>query len=141
VAIITLTSDIGTKDYLPGAIKGRLLSINNSFVICDISHQISPFNYNEAVYIVRNSFSAYPHHSWHLLFINLFDSASAKLVLAFHQGHYFACADNGLLPMIFDGMPEQAIILNHNGVKENNVLSWTTTIGKAIQAIENGKQF
>jgi S-adenosylmethionine hydrolase len=141
VAIITLTSDIGTKDYLPGAVKGRLLSINSSFIICDISHNISPFNYNEAVYIVRNSFSTFPLHTWHLLLVNLFDSARARLLLAFHGGHYFACADNGLLPMIFDEMPEQVIAIRQPPGYENNVLSWITQVGNAIQAVENGKAF
>jgi S-adenosylmethionine hydrolase len=141
VAIITLTSDIGTKDYLPGAIKGRLLSIDRSFIISDISHNISPFNYNEAVYIVRNSFCVFPHHTWHLLLVNLFDSANARLLLAFHEGHYFACADNGLLPMIFDETPQQVISIKRNPGHENDVLSWITQVGNCIQAVENGKAF
>lgn len=141
MAIITLTSDIGTKDYLPGAVKGRLLSINNSFIICDISHNVAPFNYNEAVYIVRNSFSSYPLHSWHLLLINLFDTPLTRILIAFHEGHYFACADNGFLPMVFDGMPEQAIFLPENSTGENNVLSWVSRVGNAIQSIENGMAF
>lgn len=141
MAIITLTSDIGTKDYLPGAVKGRLLSINASFVISDISHNIAPFNYNEAVYIVRNSFAAYPLHSWHLLLINLFDTANSRLLLAYHEGHYFACADNGLLPMIFDRMPEQTVYLPTSTNNDGNVLSWVSRVGNAIQAVEKGISF
>lgn len=139
MAIITLTSDIGTKDYLTGAIKGRLLSINSSFNLADISHSIAPFNYSEAVYIVRNSFSAFPKHSWHLLLVNLFDTADANIILAYHEGHYFACADNGLLPMMFDGMPEQAVSIPFGS--NSNVLSWVAAVGNAIQAMEGGSAF
>lgn len=141
MAIITLTSDIGPKDYLAGAVKGRLLSVNSSFTIADITHNISPFNYNEAVYIIRNSFTAFPQHTWHLLLINLFDNANSNIVLAYHEGHYFACSDNGLLPMIFDGMPEHAIVIPFGGYKENNVLQWVDKIACAIQDLENGKSF
>ena len=139
MAIITLTSDIGTKDYLAGAVKGRLLSINSSFTIADISHNISPFNYNEAVYIVRNSFHAFPLNSWHILLINLFDTPLTSIILAWHNGHYFACADNGLLPMIFDGLPEQAVLLPANG--SANVMDWVAIVGKAIEEMEAGKAF
>jgi S-adenosyl-L-methionine hydrolase (adenosine-forming) len=51
MAIITLTSDIGTQDFLVGAIKGQLLQINPSFNIVDISHNLSPFNYPQAAYV------------------------------------------------------------------------------------------
>ena len=140
MAIITLTSDIGTKDYLAGAVKGRLLSINPTFIIADISHNIAPFNYNEAVYIVRNSFHSFPKHSWHLLLVNLFDAVVPNIILAWHEGHYFACADNGLLPMVFDGMPEQSVLLSYPE-KAMNVMTWVDIVGKAIQAMENGKSF
>ncbi len=141
MAIITLTSDIGTKDYLTGAIKGRLLSVNNAFVIADISHGISAFNYNEAAYLIRNAYKAFPQHSWHLLLINLFDNAHAGIILAFHNGHYFACANNGLLTMVFDGMPEQAIAVPFGENGENNVLQWVDKVAVAIQQVEEGKAF
>lgn len=140
MAIITLTSDIGTKDYLAGAVKGRLLSIHSSFIIADISHNIAPFNYNEAVYIVRNSFPSFPKHSWHLLLVNLFDAAVPNILLAWHEGHYFACADNGLLPMVFDGMPEQSVLLPYPE-KAMNVMTWVDIVGNAILDMENGKSF
>lgn len=139
MAIITLTSDIGTKDYLPGAIKGCLLQANPSANIFDITHDISPYNYNEAVYIIKNSFAHFPKHSWHLLLVNMFDAVDSRLLLAYHQGHYFACADNGLLPMVFDGVPEQVLELPMQ--KSNNVLEWAGAVAKAIASVENGGAF
>ena len=44
MAIITLTSDYGTKDYLTAAIKGAILSEAPEAQIVDISHKIAPFN-------------------------------------------------------------------------------------------------
>ena len=48
MAIITLTSDYGNKDYFTAAIKGAILSESPSAQIIDISHQVSPFNIQEA---------------------------------------------------------------------------------------------
>ena len=44
MAIITLTTDYGNKDYFTAAIKGAILSEAPEVQIIDISHQISPFN-------------------------------------------------------------------------------------------------
>ncbi|MEO5943307.1 MAG: SAM-dependent chlorinase/fluorinase, partial [Ferruginibacter sp.] len=49
--LITLTSDIGVQDFMPGAIKGQLLQANGSFNIVDITHLLSPFNYPQAAYV------------------------------------------------------------------------------------------
>jgi len=39
--IITLATDIGQSDYLVAAIKGQLLTYNQSYNIIDITHQLS----------------------------------------------------------------------------------------------------
>ena len=48
MGIITLTSDYGKKDYFNAAIKGAILSQSPEIKIVDISHEISPFNIQEA---------------------------------------------------------------------------------------------
>ena len=63
MALITLTSDIGHKDYLIGAIKGLLLQQDPAFQLMDISHELSPFNYPQAAYICRNAIRHFPPFS------------------------------------------------------------------------------
>lgn len=43
--------------------------------------------------------------------------------------------------MIFDGLPEQVIEIKRPAGIENNLLSWISLVGKAVQAIENGLAF
>ncbi|MFN9980102.1 MAG: SAM-dependent chlorinase/fluorinase, partial [bacterium] len=50
MALITLTSDIGSPDYLVGAIKAQLLQLIPDAQLIDISHHIPPFNYPQASY-------------------------------------------------------------------------------------------
>jgi S-adenosyl-L-methionine hydrolase (adenosine-forming) len=44
MAIITLTTDFGTKDHFVSAIKGAIHCELEHPIIVDISHEISPFN-------------------------------------------------------------------------------------------------
>ena len=55
--LVTLTSDIGQKDFLTGGIKGQLLQVNSNFSIIDITHQLSPFNYPQAIIAAANVMS------------------------------------------------------------------------------------
>ncbi len=130
--IITLTSDIGQKDYLAGAIKGRLWQKNSQWQIADLSHQVSPFNYNEAAYFVRSGYPHFPVGSWHLVLVNLFDKAQPSCLLASYRGHYFACPDNGLLPMILDGQPDELVRVPMLETQVPHLMSWIDAIGNAI---------
>ena len=50
MAIITLTTDYGNKDYFTAAIKGAILSEAPEVQVIDISHQISPFRHPQILY-------------------------------------------------------------------------------------------
>ena len=79
--ILTLTSDIGQKDFLVGAIKGQILQVNESFNLVDIAHQLTPFNYPQAAYVCRNAYKNFPAESFHLVLVNLFDNKPEHLLL------------------------------------------------------------
>ena len=66
MAIITLTTDYGNKDYFTAAIKGAILSEAPEVQIIDISHQISPFNIMETAYVIENSYKHFPEKTIHI---------------------------------------------------------------------------
>ena len=138
MSIITLTSDFGPQDYLAGAVKGQLLSIDPNFNVVDISHQITPFNYAQAAYVCKNAFRHFPEHTCHLLLINLFDKKPEQLLLAYHKGHYFLGADNGLLTMILEEKPEVVIGLPLPDSRVRNTLYCTQIMGHAIKLLQDG---
>jgi S-adenosylmethionine hydrolase len=138
VSIVTITSDFGGKDYIAGAFKGRLLKQFAECRFIDITHEVEPFNFAEAAYIIRNSVLHFPENSFHLLLVDLFDSAKCFPVLAYHEGHYFGAPDNGLLPMVLGTQPEMAVLLNLPAGQQFNTLAWADTFGKAIKHIEEG---
>ena len=90
--LITLTTDIGQRDFLVGGIKGQLLQHAGDCPIIDITHQLSPFNYPQAAYVCRNAFKNFPIGTCHMVLVNLFDEKPEHLLLAEHNGHFIGCA-------------------------------------------------
>lgn len=138
MALLTLTSDIGQQDYLVGAIKGQLLQINAGFIIVDITHQLSPFNYPQSAYVCRNAIRNFPDLTYHIILVNLFEQRPEKLLLAFYKKQYILCADNGLLTMILEDKPELVIGLPLNKSNIKNTLYCAQVFGKAINDIVKG---
>jgi S-adenosyl-L-methionine hydrolase (adenosine-forming) len=138
MALITLTSDIGVKDYLIGAIKGQLVQIDPAFQLVDVSHELSPFNYPQAAYVCRNAIRHFPPFTFHIILVNLFEKKPEQLLLAFHKEQYLLCADNGLLNMILEGRPEMVIGLPLDRTAVKNTLYCVRVMGQAIQQLSNG---
>jgi len=110
--VITLTSDWGKKDFYRGAVKGAILRQLPEAVIIDISHEIPPFDLNQAAFIIRNFYSNFPEGTIHILAINTEASIETPHTVVFHKGHYFISADNGIFSLIFNEVPEKIIELD-----------------------------
>ena len=140
MSLITLTTDIGQRDFLVGGIKGQLLQNTNQYSIIDITHQLSPFNYPQAAYVCRNAIKNFPPGTIHLVMVNLFDQKPEHLLLAYHNGYYIGCADNGLLTMILEELPEKVVALAMDKTAPKNLVYCTSIFGKAINDIAAGKK-
>jgi S-adenosyl-L-methionine hydrolase (adenosine-forming) len=138
--VITLTSDIGQQDFLAGAIKGRLLQANPQAQIVDITHGLSPFNYPQAAYVCRNAIKNFAPGTFHLVLVNLFDDRPEHLLLAQHNGHFIGCADNGLLTMILEELPQKVAALPLNKLVTRNTLYCASVFAAAINLMANGAE-
>ena len=139
--LITLTSDIGSQDFLVGAIKGQLLTINPNFNIVDISHNLSPFNYPQAAYVCRNAIKNFPENTFHLVLVNLFDQRPEHLLLINYNNQYIGCADNGLITMILEEVPQNIVALTLNKSAQKNTLYCASVFAKAFDQILAGEKF
>lgn len=137
--LLTLTSDIGQQDFLVGAVKGQLLQVNTGFNIVDITHHLSPFNYPQAAYVCRNAIKNFPPGTFHLVLVNLFDEKPEHMLLAEHNGHFIGCADNGLLTMILEEVPQKVVALALEKTQQKNTLYCTTIFAKAFNQLVSGK--
>ncbi len=138
--LITLTSDIGHRDFLIGAVKGQLLQANADFNLVDISHNLSPFNYPQAAYVCRNAIKNFPAGTIHLILVNLFDEKPEQLLFAEHDGQFIGCADNGLLTMILEEAPQQVVALALDHDQQKNTIYCVSVFAKAFHELQQGKK-
>ena len=100
MAIITLTTDFGEKDYFAGAVKGAIYSELPDVKIVDISHSVSPFNISEAAYIIMSAYNSFPKGTIHIIGIDSELHQENKHIAVKLDEHYFICANNGIMSMI-----------------------------------------
>ncbi|ALJ00171.1 SAM hydrolase/SAM-dependent halogenase family protein [Rufibacter tibetensis] len=111
MGILTFMSDFGTTDHYVAAVKAKILTINPAQIIVDISHHVEPFNIAHGFHVINAVFEDFPAGTVHLIAIDTHGTRSGRYQVARHKGHYFICADNGLLSLLTDGDPEQLIDL------------------------------
>ncbi len=108
--IITLTTDFGTRDHFVGAVKGSIYSELPDAKIVDISHQISPFNIMQTAYIVRNAYKTFPKGTVHIIGVDAELSQHNKHIALYLDGHYFICADNGVISLLTNEIQPEKIV-------------------------------
>ncbi len=112
MGIITLTTDLGHKDFYQAALKGSLISLYPTVRLVDISHEIPSFNIQQAAFILRNAYTYFPKDSVHLVGIDSVYNRNIRYLAMRYKGHYFVGADNGIFSLIFDEDPEEIVELN-----------------------------
>jgi len=110
MAIITLTTDFGIKDYFVSSIKGAILKELSDVTIVDLSHHVSHYDTAEAAYIIRNSYDEFPKGTIHIIGVNALSTADQRPICALINGHYFICADNGILSLICQNIVPDEIV-------------------------------
>lgn len=104
MAIITLTTDFGTKDHSVAAVKGRILSELPEIKIVDISHEVPFFNIAECAYILKNSYKNFPEGSIHIYGVDSEPSPGNEPIAVLLNEHYFIGANNGIISLISEGI-------------------------------------
>ena len=72
----------------------------------------------------------------------VFDEKPEHLLFAEHNGHFIGCADNGLLTMILEELPQKVVALTLDKNSQKNTLYCTTVFAKAFnEEIKTSKAF
>lgn len=121
MAIITLTTDFGEKDHFAGAVKGTIYTEMSDVRIVDISHSVAPFHITEASYIIKNAYKCFPEGTIHIIGIDSELTPENKHLAVLLDGHYFICANNGILSLIASEIkPEKIVEINIHDTVETN---------------------
>jgi len=112
MAIITLTTDLGSKDFYQAALKGSILTILPTATIVDITHEVPSFNISYAAFVLKNVYHYFPKGTVHLIGIDSVFSENTKYIGLKYHDHYFVGADNGIFSLLFDEKPDEIVELN-----------------------------
>jgi S-adenosylmethionine hydrolase len=128
--IITLLTDFGTKDGYAGSMKGVIKSALPDADIVDISHDISPFDIDEAAYSVFNYYSSFPEGTIHLAVVDPGVGGSRKGIIVKTEKYYFIGPDNGIFKLIFSFEKNKVYTI----IKDKFSISGNTFHGRDIFA-------
>lgn len=112
MAIVTLTSDWGTRDYYAAAVKGTLLSYMPDVTIVDITHEISSFSIAQAGFTLKNCFRSFPPGTIHIIAVDTIESPDSPHVVVKAEGQFFISTDNGIFSLILDGKYDEAVCID-----------------------------
>lgn len=106
--IITLTTDLGTRDHYAASLKGAMYRHCANCNVADVSHHVNAFNIGEAAFILRNVYQDFPVGTIHIVSVSDHDDADCRYLAVKHNDHYFIGSDNGVFSMAFGEEPELA---------------------------------
>ena len=112
VAIVTLTTDLGLKDYYVGSLKGALLSQFPELQIVDISNEVKAFDILQAAIILKHCYRDFPDGTVHLVGVNPDSTEDMRHLAVLIHKQYFLIPDNGIISLIFDSKPDEVVELN-----------------------------
>ncbi len=136
--IVTLISDLGTKDYYLAAVKGTILTLAPATSIVDITHEIPPFDTFQAAFNLKNAFSNFPDGTIHIIGVEASGGAHSRNLAILYRKHIFIGTDNGIFSMIFEEEPEQIIEIQLGTEDGNYIFPMRDILGKAAGYIANG---
>jgi len=111
--VITLTTDFGASDHFAGTMKGVILGIAPRVTIVDITHEILPYDVNEAAFVVAQAWRFFPKGTVHVVVVDPGVGTARRPILCEASGQYFIAPDNGVLSMIYDASPHKVRVISN----------------------------
>ena len=97
ISLITLLTDFGDRDYFVASMKGVVLNINPQARIVDLSHHVTPYQIEEAAYLLKSSYRYFPDGTVHVAVVDPGVGSARRPLLISTSRYYFLAPDNGLL--------------------------------------------
>ena len=118
---ITLTTDFGRGDHFAGAMKGVILGISPRARIVDITHEIAPYDLNEAAFVISQAWRYFPKGSIHVVVVDPGVGSARRPILCEAEGQFFIAPDNGVLSMIYDGSKHRVRVISNEKLFLKNI--------------------
>src|SRR5512141_1099467 len=100
-AIVTLTTDFGSKDSFAGSMRGAILAVNPQAQVIDISNEIGPQDIWEAAFALKTSYSYFPKGTVHVAVVDPGVGSARRGIIAVTESYYFVGPDNGIFSLVY----------------------------------------
>ncbi|MBQ3982792.1 MAG: SAM-dependent chlorinase/fluorinase [Bacteroidales bacterium] len=110
--IVTLTTDWSDRDFFAGKVKGKLYSYIPGVRVVDITHNIEPFQFMKAIFVVKNACLDFPKGTIHIIDINSSETAQMPFVVVEYKEQYYICIDNGVPGALFGRDATQTVLID-----------------------------
>src|SRR5690606_38659343 len=100
MGVITLTTDLGHRDFYQAALKGSIISQLPDVRLVDITHEIPSFDIQRAAVVLRNAFRYFPKGTVHIIGIDTVFQEDSHYAMMKFDDHFFVGADNGIFSII-----------------------------------------
>jgi len=102
-AVAALMTDYGLRDPSVAEMKGAMLSVNPLLHLVDLTHEVEPFNTNEAAFILNQAAREFPEGTVFLAVVtpNTDQEAPKQPILVMTEANkYYIAPDNGVLTLV-----------------------------------------
>src|SRR5690606_17070893 len=100
MGVITLTTELGHRDFYQAALKGSIISQLPHVRLVDMTHGIPSFDIQRAAVLLRNAFHYFPKRTVHLRGVDTAVHEDSRYCTLRLEDHCFVGADNGIFSII-----------------------------------------
>ncbi|MYI83315.1 MAG: SAM-dependent chlorinase/fluorinase [Chloroflexi bacterium] len=108
-AIVTLTTDFGTRDPYAAQLKGVLLANCEGVRVHDLTHEVAPQEVLEGALFLAAAVPTFPPGTVHLAVVDPGVGTSRRAIAASLGGQHVVCPDNGLLTLLARRAPIEEV--------------------------------
>lgn len=112
--MITLTSDLGYKDFYLATIRGSIFHQLPQVQVIDISHHVAPFNIAQGAFLFRSAFPYFPRKTVHIIGVNCDYAQKPEFLAMAYKEQYLLGPNNGIFSLICENFPEKLVEINVN---------------------------
>jgi len=106
--MIAFMTDWGNSHYV-GICKGVIKQLTDSEII-DLTHNITPYNVREAMYILDRSVDHFPEKTVFLVVVDYGVGTARKAIAVETDKYYFVAPDNGVLTLVLERYQPRKIV-------------------------------
>lgn len=135
--IVTLITDLGKDTHVIAKAKAKLLSALSQVTIIDVSHAVTPFLLDEAVYFAKSCVNDFPEETIHIISVDADIKKYKRVLVAKYKGQFFITVDNGFVAMLTKGEDCEVFEVNHRGINYNTLSPLKTLLIPLVVELVN----